>query len=292
MKPSPESRSRDGDPLRRLKAKLSGPYDKAKVTFRLLTIGSWRDHHISQDLHSLLTGNNSVADLRVQGAEARFRRLDFSCPQSGTQVEEIVNEIFVHRIYEGFGARIGNGDVVLDCGANIGLFALYAQDKIGEMGKIICIEPIPETYALLVRNLQRNGLVESARFVPLNLALSDKVENRPFVYSEERSASATGCTKRFSIARGTTDSYRSMQISCAPMDAIVFDQLRVRIDFIKLDVEGMENEVLAGGRRTIGSFKPKCAISPHFDAREVIESLRGIRPDYKIRMSNNVIYAW
>jgi len=76
------------------------------------------------------------------------------------------------------------------------------------------------------------------------------------------------------------------------MDAIVFDQLRVRIDFIKLDVEGMENEVLAGGRRTIGSFKPKCAISPHFDAREVIESLRGIRPDYKIRMSNNVIYAW
>jgi len=279
-------------PLRHLKKKLSGPYNKVMVSFRFLTIYSWRDYKIYHDLLCFLTGKDSVAELRVHGAEARFRRFHFSFPESGTQLEEIVNEVFVRRIYEGFGSRISNGDVVLDCGANIGLFALYAQSKIGPTGKIVCIEPIPETYALLIGNLQKNRSIEPQQFVPLNLALSDKVETRLFMYSEERSASATACPERFGIAKGTGDSYKKMNISCTPMDAIVFDDLKMKIDFIKLDVEGMEKEVICGGRQTIRSFKPKFVISPHFDAREIIRSLKKIRPDYKIRTTNNIIYAW
>jgi len=208
-------------------------------------------------------------------------------------LEEIVNEVFVFRIYEGFGARISDGDVVIDCGANIGLFTLYAQSKIGPAGKIICIEPIRETYELLVSNVLKNPLVTSQRIVPLNLALSDKTETRDFVYSEERSASATGCIERFSIARGTRDSYEKLTIACTSLDEIVFDNLKAtRIDFIKLDAEGMEKEIISGGRKTIRSFKPKFVISPHFDAREIIKPLREIRPDYKIVSSNNIIYAW
>jgi FkbM family methyltransferase len=182
--------------------------------------------------------------------------------------------------------------VVLDCGANIGLFTLYAQSKIGSTGKIICIEPVPQTYELLVANLSRNDLLGSQRAVALNLALSDKIETRTFVYSEERSASATGCIHRFDVAKGTRGAHKELSISCTSLDEIVFDDLGTRIDFIKMDVEGMEKEVICGGRKTIRSFKPKFVISPHVDTREIFASLKEIRPDYKIVASNDIIYAW
>jgi len=279
-------------PLPALKRIMSGPYDKVMESLRFLTIYSRHDDKIYGDLLSCWTGKKTVADLEIRGSNVTFRNLNFLFLASGTQLEEIVNEIFVHRIYEGFGARIAGGDVVLDCGANVGLFALYAGDKVGAAGKIVCIEAIPETYALLVDNLHRNGRSGAVEFVTLNRALSDRLERRVFIYSEERSGSATGCRERFDIAKGTTGTYRQIETECVPIDTIVFDNLKTKVDFIKVDVEGLEKSVLEGARRTIGSFRPRFAISPHFGAREIVRSLRGIRADYTIRVANNVVYAW
>ena len=134
---------RNWDPLRHLKHKLARPYSKLKDGFRFLTIYSQYDNKIYHDFICILSGKkNPVGELHTHGNEARFRGLRFSFPERGTQLGEIINEVFVHRIYEGFGATISKGDVVLDCGANIGLFTLYAQQKIGSTGKIISIEPI------------------------------------------------------------------------------------------------------------------------------------------------------
>jgi FkbM family methyltransferase len=292
MKISLKLLSKNWGPLLHLKNKLSGPYNKIIGGFRFLTIYNWRDYKIYHDLICFLIGKSSVVDLQTYGNEARFRRFHFLFPKSGTQLEEIVREVFVFRIYEGFGARISNGDVVLDCGANIGLFTLYAQNKIGSAGKIICIEPVRETYELLISNVLKNPFINSQQFVPLNLALSGKTETRIFVYSEERNGSATGCIERFGIAKGTRDSYKKLDISCTSMDEIVFNDLKIRIDFIKMDAEGMEKEIICGGKETIRFFKPKLVISPHFESKEIIKPLKEIRPDYKIVSSNNIIYAW
>src|SRR5687767_9394730 len=91
-----------------LKTKLSRPYSKMIGGFRFLTIYNWRDYRIYHDLAFFLMGKNSVAGLKTHGNEARFRHFKFLFPKSGTQLEEIVKEVFVNRIYEGFGARINN----------------------------------------------------------------------------------------------------------------------------------------------------------------------------------------
>jgi FkbM family methyltransferase len=292
MKIALTSRLRNWGPLRQLKSKLSGPYNKFRDGFRFLTIFHWRDPEIFHDLICFLSGKRSVVDLQTRGNEAHFRGLHFSYPQSGTQLEEIVYEIFVCRIYEGFGATLSKGDVVLDCGANIGLFTLYAQNRIGSEGKIICIEPVPDTYDLLIHNVSMIPVIKPRQFATLNLALSDKIETRTFVYSEERGASATGCVDRFDVARGTRGSNKTLDILCTSMDEIALSNLKTRIDFMKIDVEGMEKEAIYGGRETIRLFKPKCVISPHFDSREIVRSLKEIRHDYKTVTTNNVIYAW
>lgn len=112
------------------------------------------------------------------------------------------------------------------------------------------------------------------------------------MYSEESNASATGCADRFDIAKGTAGLHKALEISCASMDEIVFDTLHTRIDFIKMDAEGMEEEIIRGGKETILAFRPKMTISPHMDGKALVKTLKDIRREYKTIISNNIIYAW
>lgn len=215
----------------------------------------------------------------------------FEYPESSLQIAELVNEIFISRIYEGFGVKVGANDVVLDCGANIGLFTLYAGIAVGQKGRVICIEPMPETYDFLLSNIAANFPNESPEVIPLNLALSEKKESRLFMYSTERNASATGHVGRFDIVKRSNDAHE-VKINCTTIDEIVLNQLKTKIDFIKMDIEGMEEKAIRGGRETIRLFKPKLAISAHFGSEDIIKELKKIHQDYKIAESKNIIYAW
>ena len=53
-------------------------------------------------------------------------------------------------------ALAGPGDVVIDAGANIGLFSLIAAARVGATGRVIACEPAPGTMALLRANVARN----------------------------------------------------------------------------------------------------------------------------------------
>ncbi|CAM9981403.1 unnamed protein product, partial [Choristocarpus tenellus] len=85
------------------------------------------------------------------------------------EAEFLYEEVFVRRSYLKHGLTVGNGDVVVDCGANIGLFSLQC---LGEAQGVIAFEPIPAIYDVLVRNLYQNSvaLVKSGE-CPRPLAL-------------------------------------------------------------------------------------------------------------------------
>jgi protein O-GlcNAc transferase len=55
-----------------------------------------------------------------------------------------------------FRALIRPGDTVLDLGANIGVFAISAAQRVGEKGKVVAVEPAAETFALLSKSAQRH----------------------------------------------------------------------------------------------------------------------------------------
>jgi FkbM family methyltransferase len=79
----------------------------------------------------------------------------WSAPRSGGETNFIFREIFEQRCYERHGIEIRNGDVVLDVGANVGLFALSVMERFRGL-KILCFEPVPNTRAYLERNVRES----------------------------------------------------------------------------------------------------------------------------------------
>jgi FkbM family methyltransferase len=85
----------------------------------------------------------------------------------------ILDEILLDKIYFQEGVSISLGDIVLDVGANIGVFALSAA-KQG--ARVYAYEPIPDTFGLLKQNIQLHGLDKTVH--PRNIGLADRSEEK------------------------------------------------------------------------------------------------------------------
>ena len=78
-------------------------------------------------------------------------------------------ETWLQQDYLGPRLRLSRGDAVIDVGANIGCFTLFAARRVGPRGRVISVEPDAETFAQLQHNLQANGV---RNVVPLRAALA------------------------------------------------------------------------------------------------------------------------
>ncbi len=79
-------------------------------------------------------------------------------------------------IYENYEGEISRqfckpGSIVVDVGANIGLYTVIAASCVGKNGKVIAIEPHPESYRYLQKTIEANGLSGVKSF---NVALGDR----------------------------------------------------------------------------------------------------------------------
>jgi FkbM family methyltransferase len=90
-----------------------------------------------------------------------------------TETRMILDEIFVHKFYLQEGISISPGDIVLDVGANIGAFTLFAARHGAH---VYAYEPIPATFELLQLNIQLHGFDKIAQ--PRNIGLSDRAEEK------------------------------------------------------------------------------------------------------------------
>lgn len=128
------------------------------------------------------------------------------------------------------------GDVCLDAGANFGFYSCSFA-KWG--ARVFSFEPVPSTYRLLQENVQLNAMESSVRV--FNSALGDQPGSiRIFTFRELSHGHAS------SSDLGRAD---AIPVDC-PIDTIdaVCDREKLdRVDFVKIDVEGYEFEVLKGG---------------------------------------------
>ncbi len=126
-------------------------------------------------------------------------------------------------------------DCVLDLGAHIGLFACRAAPRAQ---RVICYEPIPEHYALLVRNVKPFGHVVTVCEAVAGGAGSAKI----FHPHKERSSA------QFSIfPAGQVHSADKFTEVRATTLADIFERHQIaHCDLLKLDVEGAEYDILGG----------------------------------------------
>ncbi len=135
-------------------------------------------------------------------------------------------------------------DVVIDGGANIGLFSLLAAATVGPSGRVIACEPSPRTMALLNANANLNGFDVIERH---EVALSDQPGTASFVVFDNASGLA-------SFAPGL-DGGKVIEVNTATLDDLTA-RLSAPVAVLKLDVEGAEVKALRGARSMLGRDLP------------------------------------
>jgi len=143
-----------------------------------------------------------------------------------------------------FAQFVRPGDSIIEAGANIGSHTVWLAKQAGESGTVIAFEPARHTFQLLCANLVAN---ECLNVIALQQALSDTVGFVNFPMLDPRGNWNFGGA---SLKKTWTD--RSESVACTTLDSLDL----ARIDFIKADVEGVEIELLHGGKRLIGQHRP------------------------------------
>jgi FkbM family methyltransferase len=140
-----------------------------------------------------------------------------------------------------FRKLVQPGMVVVDAGANIGIYTLYAARLAGERGKVYSFEPTPKTFQILKDNVQVNGFLESGVVVLDRAALS----NRCGVAQLAVYAADGGHNTLFPGA----EAGGTVEVPTITVDKALSGEARV--DVVKIDVEGAEPRVLAGMQTVI-----------------------------------------
>lgn len=185
--------------------------------------------------------------------------------------------------YEHGDLVLERGDVVVDIGANIGLFSIFAAKKVGADGRVYALEPIEKTRQILSRNIQENKVESIVHILPH--ALGDSNKEVMFTVDEELLGNSF---KGASLENGE----RVQQVT---LDTFVEQNNITCVDFIKADIEGAEREMLRGAEKTIKKFKPKLAICIYHlpDDPEVIEKIiRDFVPEYTIQKTDKKLFAF
>lgn len=137
--------------------------------------------------------------------------------------------------------------VVFDIGANIGMTAVIAA-KTG--AQVYAFEPDPNIFPSLVATIKAN----SSSVEAFNMALGADEGSLSF-FSNPASASASHLVTKDTLGHAATS---NVQIST--IDAFAKAHRIDRLDFIKIDVEGFEVDVLRGAQATISRLKPSALV--------------------------------
>jgi FkbM family methyltransferase len=149
------------------------------------------------------------------------------------------------------------GDVVIDGGAGYGDTAIYLAAQAETNGRVLSFEVLPEHLVLLRDNLAANPV------------FGGRVSVR-----EEALWSSSGTTLELHAGGPGTTVAPGTGVATVPsrsIDSLVDTGVVDRIDFIKLDVEGAEREVLRGAERVLRRFRPRLAVSIYHGTDDVID---------------------
>lgn len=151
----------------------------------------------------------------------------------------VIREIWCENVYEAFDGDLNDTGIVIDIGANIGSFTLFAA-KLGAK-KVIAVEPEPHNVELLVQNVGAN---------------KHNVPDCEFIFEESGIAGKNG-TGFIDDNHGDSRVSNTLESGVTKINLLTLDKLFEKhgleyIDILKIDIEGKEGEViLAASERTL-----------------------------------------
>jgi FkbM family methyltransferase len=152
-------------------------------------------------------------------------------------------------------STIKSGQTVLDIGGHIGLYAVAFGKLVGPSGKVFSFEPTPITNNILRKTVALNGL-ESTVTVQ-NEAISKEEGETVFFISNQNADNSNSLVKY-----ETPKSVHGVKVPLLSIDKFA-EKLNRKIDFIKIDVEGVELDAVIGAKETLLRDHPLCILALH-----------------------------
>ena len=140
---------------------------------------------------------------------------------------------------------LGKGDVLIDVGANTGIYTLRGGRLVGPQGVVLSLEPNPEMIRELAYNVEVNRL---ANVRIRGLAAGSRTGEAKF-WANYGLPNSYGLVRHDSQSQG----FSVLQIS---LDDLVSWEGLDRCDYIKIDAEGSEQDILAGARQLVARHRP------------------------------------
>jgi FkbM family methyltransferase len=143
------------------------------------------------------------------------------------------------------------GDIVVDIGAHMGRYTIIGSKRVGTQGKVVAIEAHPGNFEMLNRNIKLNQLTN---VIPLNYAVYSK-ETKIKLYLP---SGESGFTKYNTIMPNWINTQEKfVEVNANTLDYLLqLNKIRQEeVNWIKIDVEGAEFEVLKGATNVLSKSK-------------------------------------
>lgn len=175
-----------------------------------------------------------------------FPRLIVKCLKRNKTVFVSVVNLFL-RIGERFELKVyrdllEEGMVVVDVGANIGMYTFEAAKRVGPTGRVIAFEPDPYNFSVLSQRLKKS---KYKNVTLVNEALSDSNGSTKLYIDECNPGNHSFSQENLYRGRGF------IQVPTVSLDGYLANERVERVDVIKIDVQGAEGLVFVGAKETL-----------------------------------------
>jgi FkbM family methyltransferase len=180
---------------------------------------------------------------------------------------------FERPVARAFRRAVRPGDTVIDVGANVGAHTLPLARLVGPTGRVVAIEPTDWAFAKLQANVAENpDLLPRVTAIQALLLAADGDAPPPSVCS---SWPLTAPSDVHPQLGGRPMALQGAQ--AASLDTLLARAGVLRVDFVKIDVDGHEAQVLRGARETLHKHRPALLIevAPYLLA-EIGDSAEGV----------------
>lgn len=140
--------------------------------------------------------------------------------------------------------EIKEGSIVVDIGANIGYYALMESRLVSKKGKVYAIEPSPNNFYFLKRNISLNNYNNIETF---QIGIGDKKGTAKMYISAHSNLNSL-------VSQRNREIIKTININLTTLDD--FFKNKKYPDFIRMDVEGYEYNIIKGMKNTLEAKKP------------------------------------
>ncbi len=203
--------------------------------------------------------------------------------------DPVVSGALTLRVFEpselAFFQKYCRGNMTLvDIGANVGLYTALAMHQLDSTGQIVTLEPNPQSYIFLQKNIAANRTAPKvcSHVNALNMAAAPEPGQKELRLNPENHAD--NCLYRGTY-QGKVENWDCMPVEGRPVDQVLAELSIEDVNFVKIDIQGYEQKAISGFQKTLtrsqnvflmSEFWPKGLKEAGGSAHEYLQMLKDV----------------